>query len=145
MPSSLVLGWLDEVVRPKPLLEIRSSPDFELVGSEVLTLASFDERDVPKVAVVLLGGPLDGEKYAIPRVPPKLEVPISLSLPLKQPASSAPFARYGRSAEDEPIAGFYVFLFEDCVGPNGEDVLYAPMDAPLATTTDSPKGVSDSL
>lgn len=96
-------------------------------------MASFDERDMPKVAVVLMGGPLDGQKYAIPRVPPKLEVPISLSLPLKQPASSAPFARYGRAA-DEPIAGFYVFLFEECTGPNGESVLYAPPqhDEPVA-------------
>jgi hypothetical protein len=121
----LLLGWLDEVVRPRPLLKMRSSPDLSVKG-EVLRMASFDERDVPKVPVVLMGGPLDGQKYALPRVPPKLEVPLALSLPLKQPAFSAPFARYGRAPDDGLVAGFYVFLFEDRVGPNGETVLYAP-------------------
>lgn len=99
-------------------------------------MASFDERDMPRVPVVLMGGPLDGQKYAIPRVPPKLEVPITMSVPLKQPASSAPFARYGRAADDEPIAGFYVFLFEDCVGPNGEKVVYAPNEFGTPVVTD---------
>lgn len=102
-------------------------------------MASFKEADLPKVPTVLLGGPLDGQRFAIPCMPPKLDVPIALSLPLKQPASSAPFARYGRAADDKPVAGVYVFLFEDCVGPNGEEVLYAPSPVAGPLVADAPE------
>ncbi|CAB4922326.1 unannotated protein [freshwater metagenome] len=103
---------------------------------------SFNEKDFLKVPVVLMGGPLDGQKYALPRLPPKLEVPIRLSVPLKQPAANAPFASYGRAAEDEPMSGVYVFLFEECVGPNGEKVLYAPQLPKSSGVTQMPEVVS---
>lgn len=102
---------------------------------------SFNEKDVPKVPVVLMGGPLDGQKYAMP-VPPGHAVPISVTVPLKQPASSAPFARYGRALGDEPIAGFHVFLFEECVGPNGEQVLYAPPEDVAPEVVEVPEVLS---
>lgn len=94
-------------------------------------MSSFGENDVVHVPVVLLGGPLDGERFKVPRVPPKQTVPTSLSVPLKQPAATSPFAKYLREG-DEPVGGYYMFLFEDCFGPEGEKVLYAPIEATRA-------------
>lgn len=88
-------------------------------------MSSFKDGDVEHVAVMLFGGPLDGERYRLPRVPPHGSVPRAVSLPLKQPASSSPFALYCRQG-DEQIGSHYVFVFDDFLGPNGERVLLAP-------------------
>lgn len=91
-------------------------------------MKSFHEHDVPNVAVVLLDGPLDGQRFKVPRVPPELVVPASLTVPLKQPASTSPHAKYRRE-DEQPVGGYYVFFFEECLGPDGDRVLYAPPTA----------------
>lgn len=90
-------------------------------------MISFKDGDVEHVVATLFGGPLDGERYRLPKVPPHGAVPSAVSLPLKQPANSSPFALYRRQGI-EPIGGSYVFVFDDFLGPNGERVLYAPSD-----------------
>lgn len=84
---------------------------------------------------MLLNGPLDGQRYKIPRVPPELTVPTSLTVPLKQPAATSPFAIYRREG-DEPVGGYFVFFFDENLGPNGEKVLYAPTDSGTSKTTE---------
>ncbi|WP_156464705.1 hypothetical protein [Aeromicrobium sp. Root495] len=92
---------------------------------------NFDECSVVHVPAGLLGGPLDGQRFKIPAVPPDQTVPHALTIPLKQPAATSPFARYVREG-DEPVGGYYMFFFEGCFGPAGEKVLYAPTNASLA-------------
>lgn len=95
-------------------------------------MTGFKDGDVEHVVAMLFGGPLDGERYRLPRVPPHGTVPSAVSLPLKQPASSSPFALYRRQG-DEPIGGSFVFVFDDFLGPNGERVLYAPDDTAVSS------------
>lgn len=94
-------------------------------------MSSFKDGDVEHVVAMLFGGPLDGERYRLPKVPPRGAVPSAVSLPLKQPANSSPFALYRRQG-DEPIGGSFVFVFDDFLGPNGERVLYAPSEVLIA-------------
>lgn len=96
-------------------------------------MPSLNENVLDHIAAVLLGGPLDGQRFRVPRVPPGQSIPVSVSIPLKQPASSSPRATYLREGDDA-VGGYYVFLFEECTGPNGESVLYAPEEVmPVAS------------
>lgn len=94
-------------------------------------MTAFKDADVIHVPVGLLGGPLDGQRFKVPAVPPAQTVPTILTIPLKQPAATSPFARYVREG-DEPVGGYYMFFFEGCFGPDGEKVLYAPIEATRA-------------
>ncbi len=88
-------------------------------------MTTLHEKDLEHVPVVLLGGPLDGQRFKLPLFPPAQSVPPVLSIPLKQPANTSPLAKYRREGE-EPVAGYFMFLFDECFGPDGERVLYAP-------------------
>lgn len=90
-----------------------------------LELMQISEAKLEKVAVVLLDGPMDGQRFKVPLMPPSKKVPASLDLPLKQPASLSPFALYKLTSE-EPVAGFFVYFFAGCSSPDGGNVLYAP-------------------
>lgn len=98
-------------------------------------MTDFKDADVAHVPAVLLGGPLDGERFKIPLVPPAQTVPTSLSVPLKQPAATSPFARYVREGS-EPVGGYFMFLFDECFGPDGEKILYAPIEAKAGAFAD---------
>lgn len=95
-------------------------------------VTQFDESQLAHAAVVLLGGPMDGQRFKVPMLPPSMMVPESIDLPLKQPASSSPLALYKLTSE-EPVACFFVYLFAGCSSPDGEGVLYAP-DFEVATS-----------
>lgn len=102
-------------------------------------MSSFKESEVPLVPIVLLGGPLDGARFKMPLVPPTMAAPDQVSIPLKQPAETSPMAIYFRQG-DEQVANYYLFIFEDCVGPGGEKLLFASpeISEPLVIAAEKP-------
>lgn len=88
-------------------------------------MTELSESQIASAAVVLLDGPMDGQRFKVPLLPPTKKVPETIDLPLKQPASSSPFALY-KLTSGQPVAGFYVYFFAGCSSPDGEGVLYAP-------------------
>lgn len=92
---------------------------------QVVHMTQINEAHVSSAAVVLLDGPMDGQRFKVPVLPPLGKVPDTLNLPLKQPAAASPFALYKRGS-DEPVGGYFVYFFVECRGPEGEQVLYAP-------------------
>lgn len=89
------------------------------------------------IKTVMFGGPLDGNRYMLPLLPPDGGLPAGISIPLKQPADTSPYAVYERAAQ-APVDDVHAFLFVECRGPNDEPVLYAP-----DFTNDAPNTVLD--
>ena len=79
---------------------------------------TFKDGEFGFVKAVLLGGPFDGRRYNMTRFPDG-SVPSGTASPLQQPHETSPYAHYER-AGDEMIGGYYVFLYTETRGPNGE-------------------------
>jgi hypothetical protein len=79
---------------------------------------TFKDGEFGFVKAVLLGGPFDGRRYTMTRFPDG-SVPSGTASPLQQPHETSPYAHYER-AGDEVIGGYYVFIYTETRGPNGE-------------------------
>ncbi len=76
---------------------------------------TYRDDELEHVPAVLLGGPLDGKRYRLPKFPDG-DVPFAFSSPLTQPHETSPYVEY-RRAGDLRIGGYYVFFFEKIIEP----------------------------
>lgn len=90
---------------------------------------TFKDGEFGFVKAVMLGGPRDGKRYNMTRFPDG-SIPSGTVSPLQQPHETSLYAHYERAGE-EPIGGYYVFLYTETRDTDGK--VMAEED-PAATT-----------